>query len=81
MQYHYVVGYDTDMNKWFVELDTTAYFQEGNVWSNDELEETNYVHYGFFAPRFGTPEYVLDEHLLNTLQYIVDTFPTPQEAS
>jgi hypothetical protein len=78
MQYHYVVGYDTDMKKWFVELDTTAYFSEGNVWSDEKYEEDDQ---GFFVPDFGTPEYSIDQTLVNTLQYIVDTFPIPQEAS
>jgi len=78
MQYHYVVGYDTEMKKWFVELDTTAYFPEGNVWSDEMLEETNY---GFFYPEYKSQDYALDQTLVNTLQYIVDTFPIPQEVS
>ena len=72
MQYHYVVYYDAEEKKWNVESDTTAYFREGNVWSNDR---------SFFVPEKSTPEYVLDESLWRTLLYIVDTFPIPQEAS
>jgi len=78
MQYHYVVYYDIESKKWYVELDTTAYFHEGNVWSDEKYEEYDE---GFFAPHFGTPEYTLDQTLVNTLQYIVDTFPIPEEAS
>lgn len=39
MQYHYVIGYDTEMDRWFVESDTTAYFSDGNVWDEEEYRE------------------------------------------
>ena len=38
MQYHYVIGYDTEAKRWFLELDTTAYFSDGHVWDEDLVE-------------------------------------------
>jgi hypothetical protein len=79
MQYHYVVWYDTEEEKWEVESDMEIHFPKGNVWSPDgDYEECGH---SFFFPEKGTPEYVLDESLWRTLLYIVDTFPIPQEAS
>ena len=75
MQYHYVVGYDTDRKRWFLESDTTAYFSDGNLW-DDEQYRQNF--YGWRLPEVG-PEDGLDEQLLNTLYSLVDTFPIPKE--
>ena len=75
MQYHYVVGYDTDRKRWFLESDTTAYFSDGNLW-DDEQYRQNF--YGWRLPEIG-PEDGLDEQLLNTLYSLVDTFPIPKE--
>ncbi len=77
MQYHYVVGYDTEMKKWFVESDTTAYFRDGNVWSDERYQKD---FWGWGVP-VEAEEEALDLDLIKTLQYIVDTFPIPQEAS
>ena len=77
MQFHYVVGYDTNIKRWFLEYDTTAYFPDGNVWSRENVEETGY---GWFMPEDDTLEASLDQTLLNTLDYIVQTIPVPQEA-
>lgn len=77
MQFHYVVGYDSEMKKWFVESDTTAYFSDGNVWDGEQYREHFYG--GWSVPKEGSRDETLDYHLLNTLQYLVDTFPTPQE--
>ena len=76
MQFHYVVGYDSEMKKWFVESDTTAYFQNGNVW-DDNCYRQNF--YGWSVPEEGSPEEALDNTLIRTLGYIVDTFPVPEE--
>ena len=73
MQFHYVVGYDTEMKHWFVELDTAAYFYDGHVWSPADTP------YGWRVPEESSEEEVLDQALLNTLSYIVDTFPIPKE--
>lgn len=77
MQYHYVVFYDTETRKWGVESDTTAYFQDGNVWDDDAATETGY---GWFSPADDMPtEAALDETLVRTLGYLVDTWPGPEE--
>ena len=76
MQYHYVVGYDSELKKWFVEFDTTAYFEGGNVW-DEKKAEVEYI--GWKVPCEGSSEEALDYNLLKTLGYIVDTFPIPQE--
>lgn len=73
MQFHYVVGYDTDMKHWFVELDTAAYFYDGHVWSPEDTP------YGWRFPEEGSNDEALDHDLLNTLSYIIDTFPIPKE--
>ena len=71
MQYHYVVGYDTELEKWFVDSEVDNYFKDGNVWDGKQ---------SWFNPEEGSAEEALDYDLLNTLGYIVDTFPTPQKA-
>ena len=39
MQFHYVVGYDTDRKRWFLESDTTAYFSDGNLWDDEQYRQ------------------------------------------
>ena len=74
MQFHYVVGYDTENKRWFVESDPDAYFPDGYVFDPDAANKTGY---GWMIPEEGSPEEALDYELLRTLGYIVDTFPTP----
>jgi len=75
MQFHYVVFYDTDTNKWGVESDTAAYFPDGHIYDDDSATQTGY---GWFAPGDDTPlEAALDESLARLLGYIVDTWPAP----
>ena len=76
MQYHYVIGYDTDTRKWFLELDTTAYFPDGNVWDDQKYHSE---FWGWRVPEEGSDSEALDYTLLNTLRYILDTFPIPKE--
>jgi len=78
MEYHYVVGYNTELEKWFVETDTTAYFPDGNIFDGNMADEMGF---GWRLP-YDTPEMEsLDTTLYKTLEYIVDTFPIPQEES
>ena len=78
MQYHYVIGYDTDKKKWFVEYDTTAYFSDGNLWSDEQYQE---IGFGWMVAGDDNPEYeALDQTLLNTLDSILVAIPIPQEA-
>ena len=75
-QYHYVIGYDTEMKKWFLELDTTAYFSDGHVWDEEQYRKE---FWGWRHPMSFDSEEELDQTLLNTLRYILDTFPIPKE--
>jgi hypothetical protein len=70
MQYHYVVGYDTELKKWFVDSEVDNYFRDGNVWDSEQ---------SWFVPEENSSEEAFDYNLINTLGYIVDTFPIPQE--
>ena len=75
MQFHYVVFYDTDTQKWGVESDTYAYFADGNIFDDNSATQTGY---GWFAAGDDTPmEAALDESLVRLLGYIVDTWPAP----
>ena len=76
MQYHYVIGYDTEKSRWFVEFDTYAYFHDGNVWSDKQFDETSY---GWMVPDDDSDEAALDQELLNTLYSLVDVIPIPKE--
>ena len=75
MQYHYVVGYDTERKRWFLESDTTAYFSDGNLWDEEQYRKE---FFGWRLPEVG-PEDGLDEQLLNTLYSLVDIIPIPKE--
>jgi hypothetical protein len=74
MQYHYVIGYDTEAKRWFVESDTTAYFSDGNLWDEDQYRKE---FWGWRVP--DDSEYALDIDLLNTLHSLVDIIPIPKE--
>ena len=76
MIYHYVVGYNTKTNKWFVEYDTSSYFPDGHVWDDDQYDRESW---GWDVPTPGTPEDKMDHELSKTLEYIVDTWPTPKD--
>ena len=76
MQYHYVVGYDSEMKRWFVELDTICYFPDGNMWDDQKYRSE---FWGWRVPEDDSDDALLDQTLLNTLSYIVDTFPIPKE--
>jgi hypothetical protein len=77
MQFHYVVGYDSETKKWFVENDPDSYFPDGYIFDDKMASE---IGYGWFIPEEGSPEEALDYELLKTLGYIVDTFPIPKVA-
>ena len=74
MQYHYVIGYDTEANRWFVESDTTAYFSDGNLWDEDQYRKE---FWGWRVP--DDSEDAIDIDLLNTLHSFVDIIPIPKE--
>ena len=76
MQYHYVIGYDTDTKKWFLESDTTAYFPDGNVWDEEQYRKE---FFNWRVPEEGSDDEALDCELLGTLHSIVDIIPVPKE--
>lgn len=77
-QYHYVVGFNSQTKKWFVEWDSSAYFPDGSAY--DDSRTGKGMGSGWFHPYDGAPEEAaLDEKLSRTLQYLVDTFPIPEE--
>jgi hypothetical protein len=73
-QFHYVVFYDTDTQKWGVEFDTTAYFPDGNIYNHNPYAADE----GWQASGDDTPiTAALDESLVRLLGYLVDTWPAP----
>jgi len=73
MQFHYVVGYDSEMDRWWVEFDTTAYFPDGNLW-DDEAMKTGW---GWSIPDSGSFEEALDNKCVNMLNSLVPIWPSP----
>ena len=68
MQFHYVINYDTETQKWEFDEDMTDSL-DGNVWSDDT---------GFFwpAPEYpGTEE--VDASCRKLLVSILDVIPAP----
>ena len=74
MQYHYVVAYDSETDKWFVELDTTAYFSDGNVWDDEQYKES---FWGWKVPEDNSPEEDIDKHCIQMLHSLVPIWPSP----
>jgi hypothetical protein len=77
MQFHYVVGFDSEKKRWWVEADAEAYFPDGNVWDDDAATQTGY---GWCIPEENSIEEALDLELWRTLSHLVDIIPVPQEA-
>jgi hypothetical protein len=78
-QYHYVVGYDDEEDRWFLELDREAYFPDGNMFDPAKADSPEWGYSGWFVPEEDHPETAIDESVFRTLQYIIDTFPKPKE--
>ena len=74
MQYHYVVGYDSDEDRWWVEFDPTAHFPDGSLWSDKAADETGY---GWLMPEEGSREEALDEKCWTMLKSLVPIWPSP----
>lgn len=72
MQAHYVIGFDSDKGKWFVDHSLTYDYLDGNMY--EENGE------GFFwADEEHEGSEALDYGCLKTLEYIIDTLPAPLE--
>lgn len=69
MQFHYVVGYDSDKDRWFVEYDPDVYFPDGYMWDNESEV--------WSVPDDGSHEEALDYKCLNMLQSLVPIWPSP----
>jgi hypothetical protein len=78
-QYHYVVGYDDEEDRWFLELDREAYFPDGNMFDAAKAESPEWGYSGWFQAEEDHPETAIDEKAFRTLQYIIDTIPKPKE--
>jgi hypothetical protein len=74
MQYHYVVGYDSEHDRWFVESDPTAYFPDGNIW-DEKQAEVEFV--GWKVPEEGSHEEALDQKGYNMLNSLASIWPSP----
>jgi hypothetical protein len=74
MQYHYVVGYDSDEDRWFIEYDPTAYFDSGNIW-DEKKAEVEFV--GWKVPEEGSHEEALDVKCWTMLKSLVPIWPSP----
>jgi hypothetical protein len=71
MQFHYVVGYDSDNDRWWLEADPEAYFSEGNVWDNEDGN--------WFLPEEGSDEEHIDTKAWRVLNYLTATWPSPKD--
>lgn len=76
-QYHYIVGYNSDNDKWFVEYDTTAYLPDGNVFHPDRAESEEWGYNGWYIPDDDTRDTLLDQKCWNMLNSLVPIWPSP----
>jgi hypothetical protein len=76
-QFHYVVGYNSDTDKWFVEFDTTAYLPDGNVFYADRADSEAWGWNGWHVPDDGSHDEALDQKCWNMLNSLVPIWPSP----
>ena len=79
MQFHYVVGYNSDLKKWFVEYDTTAYLPDGNMFDPAKAESPEWGYSGWFMPEDDHPEAAIDQKCWLMLHSLVPIWPSPIE--
>ncbi len=79
MQYHFVIGFDTDNNRWWVESEPEAYFPDGNIWDRDRASSREYSFLGWFQAEDDSAEAKLDLALFRALQSSLSSIPIPQE--
>lgn len=79
MQFHFVVGFDTDSNRWWVESEPDAYFPDGNIWDGDRSDSREYGFFGWFMAEDDSAEAKLDLALFRALQSSLSSIPVPQE--
>jgi len=71
MVFHYVVGYDSDTDGWFVEFDSEAYFPDGHVWNDSQADEFGY---GWTTPEDDSDEETVDRECLRFLNSMLDSW-------
>ena len=74
MQFHYVVGYDSEKDRWWVEFDPEAYFPDGNIWDDKAADENGY---GWIVPDDVSFEAALDQKCWQMLNSLVTIWPSP----
>ncbi len=72
MQFHYVVGFDSNNKRWWVEWDTEAYFPDGHVW-DEELDRKG--EYGWTIPEDGSITELIDQRCMNMLNALTPIWP------
>jgi hypothetical protein len=77
MQYHYVVGYDSEHDRWFIESDPTAYFADGNIWDQKKSDSSDFAYMGWSFAEDDSHEAVLDEKCYNMLNSLASIWPSP----
>ena len=70
-QYHYVIGFDTETNKWFVDHNEDAYMPDGNVWDKD-MDDAGEYGWNFPDDEMTT---LIDQRCRNMLNALVTIWP------
>ena len=77
MQYHYVVIYDSEHDRWLIEPDPIAYFPDGNIYSQEEWDNSGY---GWVIPDQGSDAERIDYECFRILESCVPgILPTPSK--
>ena len=76
-EFHYIVGYDSEADKWFVEYDPTGYLPDGNVFYPERADSPEWGYNGWHTPDEGSREEAIDEKCLNMLVSLVPIWPSP----
>ena len=78
MQYHYVVAYDSEYDRWFVESDPYAFFPGGNIFSLEEAERAHGD--GWIFPDENSDEERIDYECYRVLESCIPgILPTPSK--
>ena len=74
-QFHYVVGYDDETDKWFVEYDTEAYFPDGHIFDSTLADATGYGWIPVLED--DSKDALIDAKCMNMLNSLVTIWPSP----
>ena len=67
-QFHYVIGYDTESRKWFIEHDDTPYFLGGNIYDGFNWSDP----YGTDSEKVNDELFAMVESFIAHLPALVD---------